>query len=305
MKYYFNLQLKLFNRRIRANDINPLVAWFILLIIFIAGSIYFFKTTVFAVYVYSLIPVLFWAYLSSSKRNAFLKTTFSKKEYRKLRMMENSLATIPFILFLIVKQHYLLPLILFIVANIFSFFEITPRSNYVIPTPFYKHPFECTAGFRRLFPGIVLAYFLTTMGIFADNFNLTIFGLILIILYCVSFYSNPENEFFVWIYSTTSKRFLLQKIKIAFWYSLLLSAPVLIALVIYYPQKWWIILLFQLIGFLVIFVSMLGKYAAYPSEFNLIQALGVAFSILFPPLIVLILPIFYLLSLKKINPLLK
>ena len=305
MRYYFNLQLKLFNRRIRANDINPLIAWLILLTIFIAGSIYFFHATEHAVYIYSLIPVLFWAWLSSSKRNAFLKTTFSKKEYRTLRMMENSMVAFPFLVFLILKQHYLIALGLFIAANIFSFYGTKPQRNLVIPTPFYKNPFEYTAGFRRLFPGIILAYFLTSMGIFADNFNLSIFGLILVILCCVSFYSNPENEFFVWIYSTPSKRFLFQKIKIAFCYSLFLSAPVLIALVISYPQKWWIILALQLIGFLVICVSLLGKYAAYPSEFNLTQAIGVGFSILFPPLIVLILPIFYLLSLKKINPLLK
>ena len=305
MKYYFTLQLKLFNRRIKANDINPLIAWIILLVIFVAGSIYFFNAAEHAVYIYPLIPVLFWSYLSSSKRNSFLKTTFSKKEYRNIRMMENSLAAFPFLLFLILKQHYYIPLILLIAANAFSFFEITPQSNLVIPTPFYKNPFEFTAGFRRLFPGVILAYFLTTMGIFADNFNLSIFGLILIILCCISFYTNPENEFFVWVYSASTKGFLFEKIKIAFWYSLLLSAPLLITLVIFYPQKWWIILALELIGFLVICISLLGKYAVFPSEFNLPQALGIAFSVLFPPLIVLILPLFYWLSLKKLNPILK
>lgn len=305
MSYYFHLQFKLFNRRIKANDINPVIAWFVLLIIFVAGSIYFFNTSEYAVYVYSLIPVLFWAYLSSSKRNAFLKTTFSKKEYRMVRMMENSVATFPFLLFLILKQHYIIPLGLFFVANGFSFLEIAPQTKLVIPTPFYKNPFEYTAGFRRLLPGVIIAYFLATMGILAENFNLSIFGLILIILCCIAFYTNPENEFFVWIHSASTKRFLFQKIKIAFWYSLLLSAPILIGLAIFFPQKWWIIIAFELIGFLLICVSLLGKYAAFPSEFNLTQTMGIAFSILFPPLVMFILPLFYLLSLKKINPLLK
>ena len=304
MRFYFNLQIKLFNRHIKANDINPVVAWFILLILFVAVSIYFFNSTEYAAYLYPLIPVIFWAWLSSSKRNAFLKTTFSKKEYRRLRIIENSLITLPFLLFLILKQYYLIPLLLFIAANIFSFFEVKLRTSLVIPTPFYKKPFEFIAGFRSLLPGIILAYFLTTMGILAANFNLTISGLILLILCCLSFYINPEKDFFVWVHAATTKRFLFQKIKIAFWYSLLLIAPVLITLVIFYPEKWWIVFTIQLIGFLVICVSILGKYAAYPSEFNLPQAFGIAFSILFPPLIVLILPLFYWLSLKKLNPIL-
>lgn len=305
MRHYFNLQFKLFNRRIKANDINPVIAWLVLVSIFIAGSVYFFNKTEHAGYIYSLLPLLFWGYLGSTKRIAFLKTTFSSKEYRNLRMIENSLATIPFLPFLILNHYYLLPLGLFIVANIHSFLEVHPRTNFVIPTPFNKYPFEFTTGFRRLFPGVILAYFLTTMGILAVNFNLSIFGLILVFICCISFYTNPEKEFFIWIYSTNPKKFLSQKIKIAFLYSLLLSTPLLITLVIYNPSKWWIILAIELIGFLVVCVSILGKYAAYPSEFNLTQAFGIAFSLFFPPLILFILPLFYLLSLKKINPLLK
>lgn len=305
MKYYLSLQIKFFNRHIKANDIHPAFAYIFLLAVFIFFSVYLFNQTEYAPYIYFFIPIPVWGWLTASKRNSFLKTSFTPKTYRSLRALENLTVAFPFAAFLAFKNHYLVGFSILFMGIIFSFFQVKKQGNFTIPTPFYKYPFEFTAGFRRNFLFIISSWILTGIGIIVNNFNLSVFGLILIFLCGLSFYTLPENKFFIWIYSKNPNQFLFHKIKIAFWYILILSAPCLISLLIFFPEKCFIILAFQGIGFLIVCESLLGKYAVYPAELNLPQALAIAFSVLFPPLLVVLLPLFYWLSLKKLNPILK
>ena len=305
MKYYFTLQIKFFNRHVKANDIHPAFAYTFLLAAFIFISVYLFNQTEYAPYIYFVMPVPIWSWLSASKRNKFLKTSFTHKSYQKLRALENLIIAFPFATFLAFKNHYLASFAITVIAIIFSLFQVKKQGNFTIPTPFYKYPFEFTSGFRRNFFFIIIAWMLTGIGITVNNFNLSIFGLVLTILNCLSFYTLPENKFLVWIFSKSPNQFLFHKIKIAFWYTLILSAPILTGLLIFFPEKFLIILAFEGIGFPIVCVSLLGKYAVYPSDFNLPQAMAIAFSILFPPLMVVILPFLYWLSLKKLNPILK
>ncbi len=305
MKYYFSLQLRLITRLIKANGINPLFAFSIILTGFLILSQYLFNQTEYASFIYLVTPIFFWSKLSTPNRISFLQTTFNKKDFRKIRMLENSISAIPFIAFLIYKQHFLEGLLLLVLAILFSFTKLKKRATYTIPTPFFKYPFEFTSGFRKTYPFIILAYTLTIIGISVNNFNLSMFGLILLILCCVSFYTMPEKKFFVWIFSLSPQKYLFNKIKTATWYTCLLSVPITIGILFFFPQNILITLAFQGIGILVVIVSLLGKYAVFPSEFNLSQGLAIAFSIFFPPLILLIIPIFYLQSVKRLKPILE
>ena len=76
-----------------------------------------------------------------------------------------------------------------------------------MPTPFSKNPFEFTTGFRRTLLIFPLAYALTVIAINVDNLNLGIFSILLIFLIVLSFYSKPEEEYYVWVHADTPKSF--------------------------------------------------------------------------------------------------
>lgn len=304
MKYYFALQYKLFSRNIKENGISPVFAIIFLIGAFIGISMYWFTRSEWAVYAYSLIPFSFLSTLGGQKRNEFLQINYTRKNWRNLRIIENALATFPFVAFLIFKQYFILSVLLLAGTTFFSLLTFRTRPVITLPTPFHRFPFEFTTGFRKSYLGIIVSYILLIIGITINNFNLAIFGFAFNYLICVSYYNVPEKEFYVWIFSKPSKEFLLGKIKIALFYTLGLSLPALIALLVVYPSEIWILLGVFVSGILLVITALLGKYALYPSEVNLTQIFCIIFSVLFPPLMLLVIPAFYISSLRRLNPLL-
>jgi len=89
MKEYFKLQYKMTNRKLMAFGAEPFLAYILLVLFFFAVSTYLFFKTQFASYLYILIAFSFFTKLSNKKRNDFLKLSFTKKGYLKIRMLEN------------------------------------------------------------------------------------------------------------------------------------------------------------------------------------------------------------------------
>lgn len=301
MKYYFTLQFRLLCRHIKANGINPLFALSLLLLAFIFLSIHLLDQSAYAVYLYAFFSFTFLTALGSQKRNEFLQITFPKKRLQQLRMAENALIVFPFAIILIFKHQIILSLALLILACLFSFYIFKTRKTTTLPTPFYKFPFEFTIGFRKTFIGIIISYILIIIGISIGNFNLALVAMAFLFLIMTSYYTLPENEFYIWVFSKSSRIFLHSKIKIALIYSLYLSLPALLSLLILFPSHYLIISGIFLSGLLIVITSLLGKYALYPSEVNLIQLLCIIFSVLFPPLMIIILPILYLTSINRLK----
>ena len=100
---YFLLQFKILNRKIIEFGLPLLVVYPLILIVFISISNFLFSKTQFAVHIYGLIALVFLSKQSEPKRNDFLKLIFSKKNYLKLRCIENLLYSIPFLAFLTYK----------------------------------------------------------------------------------------------------------------------------------------------------------------------------------------------------------
>jgi len=121
----------------------------------------------------------------------------------------------------------------------------------------------------------------------------------------LTYYSKPENEYFIWIFSKKSQQFLYQKIKTACVYSTALTLPVIISLILFYPGKADVILMFFLVGETFLWTLILAKYSVYPNEMNLPEVILIAVSAYFPPLLIVIIPFFYVKSVKKLNSLLK
>lgn len=305
MKYYLKLQLKQISRQFIETGFNPLFGFLLLLVGFSAFSWFLFQKTEYASYIYVVLAVMVTGNLSERKRTEFLKLNFQHSNWRKIRLLENLIVLFPFVLFLCLKQQFIAVLMLIAIGSFLSVLSVRTRFQVVVPTPFSKRPFEFTVGFRKTFYLYGAAYLLTVIALNVNNFNLGIFSLLVIFAVAMSYYTTPEDEWFVWSHSMHPKQFLFHKIKIALIYSSFLASPVFVAMSIYYPSEIHIIGLFLLAGYSFLISMIVAKYAAYPSEINLVEGILITFGIAFPLLLLIIVPYFFNKSVKSLNPLLR
>ena len=302
MKYYFQLQYKMLNRQIIEFGLPPFFGYLLGSVAFVALSFFlFFKMPSYAAYIYGGLGLSVLTMLSGIERNGFLKSIFTDKFYSQVRLVENALVILPFVIFLLFKNNLWIALVVLVFSSVLAFFNTRQQWNYTIPTPFSKQPFEFVVGFRKTFYVFLGAYFLTYMAISVGNFNLGVFALLVIFFTYLSFYAEPEDPFFVWIFSMTSKQFIFKKIKTALLFSTLLSLPIIISLGIAFPNNIGVLFISQLLGYLYLLTILLAKYAAYPKQMNVPQAVIIGLGLWLPPLLLGIIPYFYRQSIKRLN----
>ena len=304
MKKYFQLQYKMLNRQMKELGVHPVIAYPLGVILFLLASLFLFFKIEFAAYIYPFLAISFIAPLSESNRSDFLKTCFSKKKYTEIRLLENAVVVLPFVLFLIYKGNYWIAIALLLGGLLLGVFNFVGRSISVVPTPFGKQPFEFLVGFRLTFLAIGFAYFLTFMSVYVGNFNLGVFGLLVVMLVSSAYYTKPEIPYFVWIFSSKPKQFLFQKIKTALWYSTILTIPILIVLGVVFPKNIYLLVVFQMFGYLFLLTLLLGKYSVFPKEMNLPEAIIIAMCTMFPPLLIFPIMYFYKKSESRLNEIL-
>ncbi len=281
-----------------------LIGYTLLPIVFILASNYLFEKTEFANYVYGLFALSFVSKLSELKRNDFLKSIFNKDRYKKLRLLENIIYCLPFTLFLIYQKQFVFSVILNLCVIIIMLFNFSTNLNVTIPTPFSKNPFEFTVGFRKTFYVFPIAYFLTYISVSVGNFNLGVFSMLLIGFTCFSYYSKVENEYFVWNYNLSPKEFLVEKVKTCLTFFILLNLPIIIALSVSFFKEIDILIVFLLLCNLYLIAIIFAKYSSFPNEMNMSQGILIVSSMLFPPIILIFIPLFYSQSIKKLNTIL-
>lgn len=292
------------NRKLRDAGIGPIPGYIIFLSGFAGLSFYLFYRTDFAAYIYVFIALGVTAGLSERRRNEFLLLCFGDKKVRKIRIMENLLVTLPFLLFLCYKQLFLFAMALVILSVFFAFGNsrtITPVS---MPTPFYKKPFEFIVGFRSTFLVLLAAYTLAVIAIAVDNFNLGAFTLLLVFATTLCYYIQPEHEYYVWVHKYSPQRFLWNKIKTAIAFSSILCLPVVLALAVFYTGHTGTLLIFYAAGCAFLVTVVLAKYSAYPEEIALPSWVLIGLSIPMPFLLIAVAPYFYYISIKRLNHLL-
>ena len=305
MNAYFLLQYKLANRKLIELGINPLVGYVLGIAGFILISEYLYLKTEFAKYAVILVALTFLAKTSEINRNAFLLMVFGNKKSRVIRIIENLILCLPFSILLIYHTEFWESILLIVVSVLLASFSFNTNFNFTLPTPFYKRPFEFAVGFRNTFYIFPFAYLLTIIAISVNNLNLGIFALLLVFVVTFTFYLKPENEYYVWSFSTSSARFLLGKLVTAARYSAFLALPPAIALCVCYPSEIDTILMFLFLGFTFLWTIILAKYSAYPNEINLPEGILIAVCIYFPPLLAFLMPYFYIKSIRKLNAILK
>ena len=293
------------NRRFKDTAFEPLLAYIILTLGFIGLSIYLFSKTEFAEYIYILSALTLTGKLSETRRIDFLKLCFGDKKLKKIRVIENLIIALPFLIFLLYKQLFLSTLLLFILTIILAFVNFRTTLNFTIWTPFSKRPFEFTTGFRNTFYLILAAYALTFISVSIDNFNLGVFAMLLVFATALSYYTKPENEYYVWTYNFNAKQFLFSKIKTAILFSSILASPITLVIAMFFHQNISILLIFFLIGLAFLTCIIVSKYASYPDELNLTQGILLALCIWFPPLLIVLIPYLFQKSENRLSSLLK
>lgn len=304
MKYYFTLQYKMLNRQLAEFGIQPAIAYVLCILIFGILSQYLFTKASYIPYVYGLIPLFLAIQLSEPKRNDFLKSCFSKSRYTKLRLVENLLTTLPFLIFLLYKQQWLIVPSVLILSALLSFYSLSSQYSFTLPTPFYKKPFEFTIGFRKSIILIIAAYCLGIIAMLIGNFNLGLFSLATLLGICASFYLTPEESFYVWIHSLDVKSFIWSKTKILLLYTTILSVPLTLALAIFFFDKIALIIALQCLGYLYIWTVLLSKYANFPDQLIIPEIIVLGLCLVFPPLLLVITPYFYIKSQKRLKEIL-
>jgi hypothetical protein len=304
LKNYFGLQLTLLSRRFADAGIAPAIAYAILPLVFIGFSLFLFYKTEYAPYIYMLLALSLTTHLSERRRNVFLKTCFGDAKLKQIRIIENLLIVSPFILFLLYKQLFPLAPGLLMLAMLLALVNLRTSVSMVIPTPFYKKPFEFTIGFRNTFYIFLAAYGLTAIAISVANFNLGIFALLLTFGITLTYYSKPEHPYYVWMHAHDAKGFLFMKIRTALLYVTILAVPIIIALGIGFPEHILILLGFIALGIAYLISMIVSKYAAYPDELNLPQGLLLALCIWLPPMLLIIIPLLFRKSTRRLSHLL-
>ncbi len=141
MKEYFKLQFLMTIRKL-SDGSRPIVGYLLALLIslvFVGVSFGCFQANMIMRHIFMFLPRCFFvSKLSEIRRNDFLKICFANRQYRKVRMLENLLITLPFVLFLVYKQHFYLTFILVAITVLMALLNFKATYNIIIPTPFYK-----------------------------------------------------------------------------------------------------------------------------------------------------------------------
>lgn len=278
------------SRWLKDGGIEPLAGYIIIALIFSGFSVYLFYTTEFAVYIYAGAALALVAKLSETKRVEFLSLCFGYRKLKKIRIAENLICTAPFIVFLLCRLMFPAALLLSVLAAALALVHFRTRLHFIIPTPFSKNPFEFSIGFRNNFYLVITAYALATIAVCVGNFNLGVFSLLLVFAATLSYYTQLENEYYIWIHSQSARAFLLRKIKTAIIFSCALALPIALALLIFFPGHIVTVLIFFLIGWAFLLFMLLGKYAAYPGQPNITQFILLVVCVGFPPLLIVLIP---------------
>jgi len=292
-------------RAITGFGINPFLGLTIGTGIFIWMSIIVFKKVNYPQYFYSFLSLVVITTLGNKSRNDFLKITFFRKKYFFLRIFENLFYSIPFLFFLAYKGEYLVALITIVMSSLLSLITFSGKSSFVIPTPFSKRPYEFPIGFRRTYLLLIILIIISFISIFEHNFNLGIVCLFGMFLVCITYYSEQEPVFYVWIYARSPQIFLREKIKTALYFSFLLSLFIAIPLICFNTPYTYQVALVIVIGLLDMVLIVVGIYSNYPARLNIIQNIQIITAIVFPPLLLFAIPNLYSQAIRRLNVFLK
>lgn len=305
MKEYFVLQCKMTFRKLAEFHIHPAIGLSVLVFGFAFFVEYLFLKTKHANYLLLFLALSILFKIANKNRIEFLKLVFGDRKSSFIRIIENIAISIPFLIALLFHKSFFIALILLLLCPLFIFIKTNFNTNFTLPTPFYKKPFEFPVGFRKYILLILCAIALTFISIYVNNFNLGIFSIWGIFIIFSLFYIEPEEDFYLWIFAFTPSKFLFEKLKIGFLFSSILTVPMLTILIVFFQDQQFNIIFSTLIGLFVLCTFILAKYSAYPNEIHIAQIVPIGLCVFFPPLLIALIPFFYFKAKNNLKSILK
>lgn len=293
LSYFFRLQVKRMHRTISDWGLNPWLIYIGAPLLFAGGSIALFSRTTYANWIYVGIAAIALVQLSGSVRLGFLQQVFDQQTYWRIRMLENTLMVMPFMVFLLYRGEAWFILGLLVLAVITLPLRLGSKGSTPLPTPFSNRPFEFAVGFRNSVGLLFIAYVLMIVGISVGNGHLSIATLLLVVLVCSNYYAWSEPSLYVWIYQLTPQAFLWLKVRIAFGHLTVVLLPLVLAVACFFPGDWLIVLAIVAMGYGYLALVVLAKYAAFPRGVSFLQGIIMAVSLMFPPLLLVSVPYFF------------
>lgn len=273
--------------------------------LFFLGSVTLFQYTEWAPTIYLIVQLILLNVIGSKRHFTLLAQLFDKKEHFKIRMIENMILTLPFLVIFTVYYEFQFAILSIIVSLVLALSKGIDLNSRTIPTPFPKRPFEFTNGFRLNWLVIVSVTAVSIIALVVDNVNLGIVCVFLSNLVCLRAYAIHEPKEILWISSSKPTAFLFKKMWLGIFQSLIITLPFATVLAIVYPEMSLIILIAQSLGILYIITALFAKYAYYPDEGNLTGGFMLAFSILLPPALIITIPYLYSSAKSNLDQILK
>ncbi|MDF2517598.1 MAG: hypothetical protein K0R59_2894 [Sphingobacterium sp.] len=297
---YLKLQYKLLTRHFKATGLPIVIAPFLLIGICYLTYYLMLQYPVFGSYTVLLSNFQLLFLLTEKNRNDFLKNTFRKRDFHKIRLLENGILVVPSFIILLLLKLWIYAGALITLAIVFAFL-IFKAFGQSIPTPFTKKPFEFIIGFRRSYLLILVLYILAAIGFYVLNPNLVLFCVAGIALTCVFYYQVPEPQFYLWNNRQRPIGFLLGKFRRGLLQCFLFVFPLLLIYAVVFSSGWLnALIVLGGILFLLPFAITL-KYVAYPREINFPEGFALLLCFSFYPLILALFPFYYFKALKNLN----
>jgi hypothetical protein len=293
MRDYFLLQKTLLERQLRALELAPWVVYLVAPVLFFCLGWLLLGRGDWAVWLVVFMGASTVNLLGTMERNDFLRGLFLKGDYRKIRLIENGLVVLPFVLLLLVRGFWGAAAGAGGVGLAMSVLTSRGWNAWVLPTPFSRNPFEFAIGFRKYWWMLLIALFLLVMGIRADNFELSLFAYFVTVFIGCQSHANPEPGFFVWIHTFTPEAFLRRKITLAIKHQLILCLPFLLAVLFFFPGQWMVCLVGLVLGLAYLVLWLTVKYSVFPNEIDIGQAFVIALGMIVFPTMLVIVPVFY------------
>lgn len=301
MKHYWLLQkIRLF-RWYREIGLHPYIGLILTLVLFFIGSEILFLKLASANWIYACIGIACLSYATSSQYKEWVQTLFDRKTFHLIRVFEYIGLYLPFGLFLLWKGEFWMALGSLVLTFLLSLVSVNPIITRRIPTPFFKIPFEAIRGFRLLWPLIFGACYVTYKGITVPNFGLVIFSMIAILLSVMYSFMTPEHPYFVWIYKSDNRTFLKRKLGYALVAVTVLQLPQILTTAFFFDEYFLYVLVLVFVGWIYLTALILMKYAAYPGDISVPHGILYGFAFLFPPLIFVVMWIFYKKAMNKLE----
>ena len=273
--------------------IHPFLGFLSLIILPLVFIFYIFSGSSNSVIISGFLTVLFLLKVGQTERCQLLKALFSNRQFIVLRAIENLVIIFPLALYLALNEFFIYLMALVSLGTLMVLVNRRINIQFGIPTPFGNSPFEFLIGFRKNLWIIALTFIILYKSIEVGNSNLGLFVLGSLFFLAMSFYLKPEDAYYVWIYDKSPKKFIKGKLKTGIFHSSIMTLPIALILCVFFPYNWSIILIIQVIGYLFLISIILAKYSVFPKEMNLPQGIMYALSLWFPPMLFVLIPIFY------------